>query len=69
MVRIYDQTIEDRRQQLPWLLRSAHDGIAMNRHYDGDGVMVYKDACAYGCEVSYPSGAAHRTARVAHRIG
>jgi bifunctional non-homologous end joining protein LigD len=61
-------TIEDRRQQLAWLLRSAHDGIAMNRHYDGDGAMVYKDACAYGCEgiVSKRRGSPYSAGRSSH---
>jgi hypothetical protein len=26
------------------------DGIALNVHYDGDGAIIYKHACALGCE-------------------
>jgi bifunctional non-homologous end joining protein LigD len=60
--------IEDRKQRLAWLLRSAHDGIAMNRHYDGDGAMVYKDACAFGCEgiVSKRRGSPYSAGRSSH---
>jgi bifunctional non-homologous end joining protein LigD len=61
-------TIEDRKQRLAWLLRSAHDGIAMNRHDDGDGAMVYKDACAFGCEgiVSKRRGSPYSAGRSSH---
>jgi bifunctional non-homologous end joining protein LigD len=60
--------IEDRKQRLVWLLRSARDGIAMNRHYDGDGAMVYKDACAFGCEgiVSKRRGSPYSAGRSSH---
>jgi bifunctional non-homologous end joining protein LigD len=60
--------IEDRKQRLAWLLRSAHDGIAMNRHYDGDGAMVYKEACAYGCEgiLSKRRGSPYSAGRSSH---
>ena len=60
--------IEDRKQRLAWLLRSAHDGIAMNRHYDGDGAMVYKEACAFGCEgiVSKRRGSPYSAGRSSH---
>jgi ATP-dependent DNA ligase len=60
--------IEDRKQRLAWLLRSAHDGVAMNRHYDGDRAMVYKGACAYGCEgiVSKRRGSPYSAGRSSH---
>ena len=47
---------------------SWHDGIAMNRHYDGDGAMVYKDACAFGCEgiVSKRRGSPYSAGRSSH---
>jgi bifunctional non-homologous end joining protein LigD len=60
--------IEDRKQRLAWLLRSPHDGIAMNRHYDEDGAMVYKEACAYGCDgiVSKRRGSPYSAGRSSH---
>jgi hypothetical protein len=40
----------------------------MNRHYDGDGAMVYKDACAFGCEgiVSKRRGSPYSAGRSPH---
>jgi len=30
--------------------RSAHLGIVLNGHYEGDGEIVFKHACKFGCE-------------------
>ena len=35
---------------LKGLLRRPRPGIAFNRHFEGDGTVVYKQACALGCE-------------------
>jgi ATP-dependent DNA ligase len=48
------------------LLYRDHDGIAFNKHYDYDGAVVYKHACALGCEgiVSKRLGSTYRSGRV-----
>ena len=42
------------------------DGIAFNRHYDCDGAIIFKHACALGCEgiVSKRVGSPYRSGRV-----
>jgi ATP-dependent DNA ligase len=42
-------------------------GIAFNQHYDADGAIIYKHACALGCEgiVSKRRGSPYRSGRVA----
>ena len=42
--------IEDRKRRLAGLLRLPHDGIALNEQVKDDGAMIYKHACALGCE-------------------
>jgi hypothetical protein len=42
--------IEKRKVTLAKLLRPSIDGIAFNEHYSGDGAIIYKHACALGCE-------------------
>ena len=58
--------IEERKQHLAWALRKQHQGIAVNATYDGDGAVVYKHACALGCEgiVSKRLGSTYRSRRV-----
>jgi hypothetical protein len=58
--------IEQRKRALANLLSREHEGIALNRHYDGDGTVIYKHACALGCEgiVSKPLGSTYRSGRV-----
>jgi ATP-dependent DNA ligase len=60
--------IEDRKRQLAGLLRLPHEGIALSEHYEGDGAMIYKHACALGCEgiVSKRLGTSYRAGRSAH---
>ena len=41
--------IEERKQHLAWA-RQKHPGISINATYDGDGAVIYKRACALGCE-------------------
>jgi hypothetical protein len=35
---------------LAGLLRRPDDGIAFNKHFDGDSAIIFKHACALGCE-------------------
>jgi bifunctional non-homologous end joining protein LigD len=57
--------IEDRKQHLASVLRQPHHGIAPNATYDGEGVVVYEQACALGCEgiVSKRRGSPYRSGR------
>jgi bifunctional non-homologous end joining protein LigD len=47
------------------LLRRSHPGIALNQHYEGDGAIICKHACALGCEgiVSKRLGSPFRSGR------
>ena len=58
--------IEDRKALLANLLRRSHAGIVFNEHYDGDGAILYKHACALGCEgiVSKRLGSPYKSGRV-----
>jgi bifunctional non-homologous end joining protein LigD len=60
--------IEDRKRTLAELLRRKSDGIALNTHYEGDGAIISKHACALGCEgiVSKRLGSPYRSGRSAH---
>jgi bifunctional non-homologous end joining protein LigD len=62
------EPIEDRKRRLAGLLRLPHEGIALNEHFGGDGAVVYKHACALGCEgiVSKRLGSSYRAGRSAH---
>ena len=57
--------IEERKATLAKLLRRPVDGIAFNEHYSGDGAIIYKHACALGCEgiVSKRLGSTYRSGR------
>jgi hypothetical protein len=52
----------------PVLLRLPHEGIAINEHFSGDGGVIYKHACALGCEgiVSKRLGSPYRAGRSAY---
>ena len=54
-----------RKRRLAGLLRLPHDGIAPNEQFKGDGAMIYKHACALGCEgiVSKRLGSPYRAGR------
>ena len=62
------EPIEDRRRRLAGLLRLPHEGIALNEQFKGDGAMIYKHACALGCEgiVSKRLGSPYRAGRSSH---
>jgi bifunctional non-homologous end joining protein LigD len=60
--------LENRKRTLAGLLRGTDDGIAFNKHFEGDGAIVFRHACALGCEgiVSKRLGSAYRCGRVDH---
>jgi bifunctional non-homologous end joining protein LigD len=62
------EMIEGRKRRLAGLLRLQHEGIALNEHFGGDGAMIYRHACALGCEgiVSKRMGSPYRAGRSAH---
>jgi hypothetical protein len=57
--------IEERKRILVELLSHPHEGIAFNEHYTGDGAIIFKHACALGCEgiVSKRLGSSYRSGR------
>jgi ATP-dependent DNA ligase len=64
------QPLEQRKATLADLLCGIADGIAFNRHFSGDGAMIFKHACALGCEgiVSKRLGSSYRAGRVNYWI-
>ena len=62
--------IELRKAKLRGLLPQGHPGIAFNTHYIVDGAIVFKNACALGCEgiVSKRVGSPYRSGRSAHWV-
>jgi bifunctional non-homologous end joining protein LigD len=62
------EPIEARKERLAKLLRRPHDGIALNEHYTGDDAIIYRHACALGCEgiVSKRLGSPYRAGRSPH---
>jgi bifunctional non-homologous end joining protein LigD len=60
--------LEDRKHTLADLFRVIGDGVAFNKHFDGDGAIIFKHACALGWEgiVSKRLGSAYRSGRVDH---
>ena len=62
------EPIEERKHALANLRYRERDGIMFNTHYDGDGAIIYKQACALGCEgiVSKRLGSPYRSGRTDH---
>jgi bifunctional non-homologous end joining protein LigD len=62
--------VEQRKARLAKLLRGAPSTIVVIDHFDGDGTIIYKHACALGCEgiVSKRLGSPYRSGRCAHRV-
>jgi len=60
------QPLAQRKATLAELLYKIRDGIAFNRHFAGDGAIIFKHACELGCEgiVSKRLGSAYRGGRV-----
>jgi bifunctional non-homologous end joining protein LigD len=56
---------EERKAVLAKLLHRPTGGIVLNEHYTGDGAIIYKHACALGCEgiVSKRLGSPYRAGR------
>ena len=57
--------LEERKAALAKLLHRTSGGIVFNEHYTGDGAIIYKHACALGCEgiVSKRLGSPYRSGR------
>jgi bifunctional non-homologous end joining protein LigD len=64
------EPIENRKRRLARLLQLPHCGIAINEHLGGEGAVIYKHACALGCEgiVSKRLGSPYCAGRSAHRL-
>jgi bifunctional non-homologous end joining protein LigD len=62
--------IEQRKQTLAKAVRGPHPGIVLNEHYEGDGDIVFKHACKFGCEgiVSKRLGSPYRSGRSTHWV-
>jgi bifunctional non-homologous end joining protein LigD len=60
--------VERRKSTLLRLIRDRHPGIVFNAHYIVDGAIVFKNACALGCEgvVSKRLGTPYRAGRSPH---
>jgi bifunctional non-homologous end joining protein LigD len=60
--------IEERKRALSKLLGRFQRGIVVNEYFEGDGAIIYKHACALGCEgiVSKRLGTPYRAGRSAH---
>jgi bifunctional non-homologous end joining protein LigD len=58
--------IEERKHTLANLLFRERDALTFNQHYDGDGAIIFKQACALGCEgiVSKRLGSTYKSGRV-----
>jgi ATP-dependent DNA ligase len=67
---IRKETIEDRKRRLAGVLRLPHSGIALDETYREDGAIIFKHACALGCEgiVSKRLGSPHCAGRWNRRI-
>jgi bifunctional non-homologous end joining protein LigD len=61
------QTIQERKRALSRLLGRFQRGIVVNEYFEGDGAIIYKHACALGCEgiVSKRLGTSYRAGRSA----
>jgi len=51
-------------------LRDSHLSIVLNEHCEGDGAIVFREACRLGCEgiVSKRLSAAYRSGRSPHWV-
>ena len=60
--------LEERKHSLANVLYRERDGIVFNQHYDGDGAIIFKEACALGCEgiASKRLGSPYRSGRSDH---
>jgi bifunctional non-homologous end joining protein LigD len=60
--------LENRKSVLAKLLHGTSDGIVFNKHFDGDGMIIFQHACALGCEgiVSKRLASPYRSGRIDH---
>jgi ATP-dependent DNA ligase len=60
--------IERRKALLANLLKGSHVSIVLNETFEGDGAVVYREACKLGCEgiVSKRLGSPYRSGRSKH---
>ena len=60
--------LEERKRALAEVLNGKRDGLAFNKHFDGEGAIIFKHACKLGCEgiVSKRLGSPYRSGRVDH---
>ena len=60
------QPIERCKDMLAHMLCCGGDGIAFNKHFTGDGLVIFKHACSLGCDgiVSRRLGSAYRAGRI-----
>lgn len=67
---IRSEPIENRKRRLTGLLRLPHPGIALNETYRQEGAVIYKHACAFGCEgiVSKRLGSPYKSGRTPHWV-
>jgi bifunctional non-homologous end joining protein LigD len=63
------EPIEARKRALAKLLKAAPSAIVLNEHFEGDGAVVYKHACALGCEGIVSKPLARPTGRAARIVG
>jgi hypothetical protein len=63
-------SIEYRKRKLAKLVRRPQLGIVLNKHYEGDGDIIFKHACKLGCEgiVSKRLGSPYRSGRSPHWV-
>jgi ATP-dependent DNA ligase len=66
--RLAQRALERRKTMLAELLHGMGDGIAFNKHFAGDGAVIFRHACSLGCEgiVSKRLGTPYRSGRVDH---
>lgn len=64
------QPLEERKELLAELLHRAPSTIVMNKHFQGDGAIIYEHACALGCEgiVSKRLGSPYKSGRSPHWV-
>ena len=62
------KALEERKHTLANVLYRERDGLVFNQHYDGDGAIIFKQACSLGCEgiVSKRLGSPYRSGRSEH---
>ncbi len=63
------EPIEDRKRRLAGPVRLQHDGMALNEAFSGDGAVIYKHACALGCEGIVSKRVGSSIAPAARRTG